>query len=39
MKEIYTAPNREAALQALKDLKTNWGEKYGYAIKSWKEGV
>lgn len=37
MKEIYTAPNREAALQALKDLKTNWGEKYGYAIKSWKD--
>ena len=37
MKEIYTAPNREAALHALKDLETNWGEKYGYAIKSWKD--
>lgn len=37
MKEIYTAPNREAALYALKDLETNWGEKYGYAIKSWKD--
>lgn len=37
MKEIYTAPNRESALHALKDLETNWGKKYGYAIKSWKD--
>jgi putative transposase len=37
MKEIYTAPNREAALHALDQLESKWGAKYGYAIKSWKD--
>lgn len=36
MKSIYTAPNREAAAQALDELDRKWGSKYGYAIKSWK---
>lgn len=37
MREIYTAPNREAAQTALDHLETKWGHKYGYAIKSWRE--
>ena len=36
MKQIYTAPNREAAALALDELQQNWGHKYGYAIKSWR---
>jgi len=37
MKEIYTAPNREAASMALDQLEAKWGKKYGYAIKSWRD--
>jgi putative transposase len=37
MKEIYTAPNREAAQVALNQLESQWGTKYGYAIKSWRD--
>lgn len=37
MKEIYTAPNREAAGLALERLEEKWVNKYGYAIKSWKD--
>lgn len=37
MKEIYTAPNKEAAKVALDQLENKWEHKYGYAIKSWKE--
>lgn len=37
MKGIYTAPNRELAEVALERLEENWGSKYGYAIKSWRE--
>ena len=37
MKEIYTAPNREAAALALDQLEAVWSQKYGYAIKSWRE--
>jgi putative transposase len=37
MKEIYTAPNREAAQVALNQLESQWGNKYGYAIKSWRD--
>lgn len=37
MKEIYTAPNKEAAKVALDQLENKWEDKYGYAIKSWKE--
>ena len=35
MKEIYSAPNEQAALQALDALSQKWGDKYGYAIRSW----
>jgi len=36
MKAIYNAPNRDAAAQALNELDSKWGQKYGYAIKSWR---
>lgn len=35
MKEIYNAPTKEAAKQALNDFATKWNNKYSYAIKSW----
>ncbi len=35
MKQIYTANNEEQAVEALKLLKTTWGEKDKYAIDSW----
>jgi transposase-like protein len=37
MRGIYTAPNRDAAQLALDQLEGKWGQKYGYAIKSWRE--
>lgn len=37
MKEIYSAPNEQAALQALEVLREKWEAKYGYAIKSWQD--
>jgi len=37
MKEIYTAPNKEAASAALNDFALKWESKYSYAIKSWKD--
>lgn len=37
MKGIYTAPSRDAAQLALDHLEGKWGQKYGYAIKSWRE--
>ncbi len=36
MKHIYNASNREAAEAALNYLNQKWGDKYGYAIKSWR---
>lgn len=36
MRNIYNAPNRDAAAAALEDLDKKWGDKYGYAIKSWR---
>lgn len=36
MKEIYTAPNEEAGLEALDRFEKKWGSKYSYAIKSWR---
>jgi len=36
MKDIYTAPNRQAALAALEQLEIKWGHKYAYAIRSWR---
>ena len=35
MKQIYTAPTKQAAKAALNDFKTKWNSKYSYAIKSW----
>jgi transposase-like protein len=35
MKLIYNAINEEAALDALKSLKSNWGSKYQYAVDGW----
>lgn len=37
MKAIYNAPNKEAAQMALEQLEANWGSKYPYAIRSWRE--
>ena len=37
MKQIYTAPTKEAALAALEDFASQWEGKYSYAIKSWRE--
>ncbi|QQR97232.1 MAG: IS256 family transposase [Sphingobacteriales bacterium] len=37
MKHIYTAPNKQAAEQALNDFAKKWESKYLYAIKSWRE--
>lgn len=35
MKQIYTAPTKEAAKASLADFKKKWNSKYSYAIKSW----
>ena len=35
MKQIYTAPTKEAAKAALEDFKIKWNSKYSYAIKFW----
>ena len=37
MKHIYTAPNESAAKAALEDFAQKWEDKYGYAIKSWRD--
>ena len=36
MKQIYTAANEKAGLAALDKFDQNWGKKYQYAIKSWR---
>ena len=36
MREIYTAPNEEAGSNALDRFDDKWGNKYPYAIKSWR---
>lgn len=35
MRQIYTSINQENAVEALKSLKTKWGQKYKYAIDGW----
>lgn len=35
MKEIYTAPTKQAARAALNDFSKKWSAKYSYAVKSW----
>lgn len=37
MKEIYTAPTKDAAWAALNDFAQKWESKYSYAIKSWRD--
>ena len=37
MKAIYNAPNKDAAGMELEHFEQNWGSKYPYAIKSWKD--
>ena len=36
MKNIYNAPNKEAAAAELDNLEKKWGGKYPYAILSWR---
>jgi transposase-like protein len=36
MKEIYTAPNEKAGLEALDRFEQTWKKKYMYAITSWR---
>ena len=36
MKKIYKLPSYDAALKAPDYFEKSWGEKYPYAIKSWK---
>lgn len=36
MREVYTAPTEEAGLAALDRFGEKWGDKYSYAVKSWK---
>lgn len=37
LREVYTAPNEAAAAEALDRFEQKWGDKYAYAIKSWRE--
>ena len=37
MKNIYNAPNQEAAKMALEGFAEKWNSKYSYAIKSWRD--
>lgn len=37
MKNIYTAPNKDAAKLALESFAEKWESKYSYAIKSWRD--
>lgn len=36
MKNIYNAPNKEAAAAALEDFAVKWDSKYSYAVQSWR---
>lgn len=36
LKTIYTAPNEETGLAALDIFEQQWGNKYSYAVKSWR---
>jgi len=37
MKQIYSAPSEELALQNLDNFKEKWGKPYHYAVKSWED--
>lgn len=36
LKEVYAAPNKDAAEHALEELNDKWGHKYRHAIQSWR---
>jgi transposase-like protein len=36
LKDVYNATNRDAAETALSAMEQKWGEKYGYAFRSWR---
>ena len=36
MKNIYNAPNKEAAAAAWDDFAAKWDSKYSYAVQSWR---
>ncbi|EGZ31429.1 transposase [Malacoplasma iowae] len=36
MKKIYKSPSYDATFKVLDSFEKSWGEKYPYAIKSWK---
>ena len=36
MKNIYNAPNKDAAAAALEDFAAKWNSKYSYAVQSWR---
>ena len=36
MKKIYKPPSYDAVIKTLNSFEKSWGEKYPYAIKSWK---
>ncbi len=37
LKSVYSAVSKQAAQDALEIFARNWEQKYGYAVKSWKE--
>ena len=37
LKKVYTAPNRQTALEELQKFKLKWKAKYKYAITSWED--
>ena len=37
MKDIYNAPTKQAAEQALNTFADKWNSKYAYAVKSWRD--
>ena len=37
LKQVYTAPTKQAAAQELEIFSEKWNHKYPYAIKSWRE--
>src|SRR5690606_8689538 len=37
LKPLYTAPNEQAAADALVELETTWGARYPAAIRTWKQ--
>lgn len=38
-RKAFTGPNRDSAQLAPDQLEGKWGQKFGYAIKSWRENL